>query len=109
MYIIYITSMTFINKDDFSTIKDTNPNDSPENLLTSNRPASEETFSPNNPFDTKNVAASNPSSHITQELLSKKSHFACEDELKSAGLWRNLSRRHWPELLDLYGVNVMDR
>lgn len=36
-------------------------------------------------------------------------HFPCKKQFKTEGLWRNLSRRHWPELLDIYGVNVMDR
>lgn len=35
--------------------------------------------------------------------------FPCKNSMKTEGLWRNLSRQHWPELLDLYGVNAMDR
>jgi hypothetical protein len=106
MYFIYITSITFVNKEtDFSTSKDMNTSD--QNLLTSNTPVSEEMSSPNNPFRTTNVT----SSDVTKDVLSKESqkYFPCEDELKTEGLWRNLSRRYWPELLDLYGVNVMDR
>ena len=111
MYFIYITSTTFMNKEDFSAIKQRNANDSPENLLTTNSFASKEMFSLNNPFSTTNVTAKIPSSDVTKKVLSRESqkYYACEDKIDIDGLWRNLSRRHWPELLDLYGVNVMDR
>ncbi|CAB4021785.1 sterol regulatory element-binding cleavage-activating -like, partial [Paramuricea clavata] len=116
MYFIYIASITFINKEQDSptTTKDMNANDTHQNVLTTNTPMSKEMFSPpNNPSGTTNEAVNYLSSVVTKEedTLSNESqkHFPCKDEFKTEGLWRNLSLRHWPELLDIYGVNVMDR
>ncbi|XP_028415687.1 LOW QUALITY PROTEIN: sterol regulatory element-binding protein cleavage-activating protein-like [Dendronephthya gigantea] len=82
IYLLYITSTTIIYKDEY-----------PTKVLASSGSLQ----------DLANTA--------NEEKLSEDSPnvFPCKKSLKTEGLWRNLSRQHWPELLDLYGVNVMDR
>lgn len=54
-----------------------------------------------------NIAERKPS-HREKDSINRKSE-NCKDDMNSEGHWRDLSRHHWPELLDMYGVNVMDR
>ena len=101
-----------MNKEDSSTPMDVAPNESAQSLSKTNTPLSKEEFSPNSPFGTTNQRSNYSPVLVTEEDVSKKEsqkYFSCKDDLKSEGLWRNLSLQHWPELLDLYGVNVIDR
>ena len=111
MYLIYITSVTVINKEGFSSLKDIYANDSYKDLLTTNISVSEQMSSLNNSFGTKNDVVKYSTTVATEDVVSEEPerHFPCKDDFKAEGLWRNLSRQHWPELLDHYGVNVMDR
>lgn len=111
MYLIYITSVTVINKEDFSSSKDIYTNDSYQNLLTTNISVSEQVSSLNNPLGTTNEVVKYSATVTPEDAVSKEPEksFQCKDDFKSQALWRNLSRQHWPELLDHYGVNVMDR
>ena len=111
MYLIYITSVTVISKEDFSSSKDIYTNDSYQNLLITNISVSEQMSSLNNSLGTTNQVVKYSTTVTPEDVVSKEPEksFQCKNDLKSQGLWRNLSRQHWPELLDHYGVNVMDR
>lgn len=112
MYLIYITSVTVINKEeDFSSSNDNYANDSYKDVLTTNVSVPEQMSSLNNPLETTNDIVKYLTTVVTEDVVSEEPerYFPCKDRFKAQGLWRNLSRQHWPELLDHYGVNVMDR
>lgn len=117
MYIVYVTSSSLINKG-----QETLPNITQELNASFDRTLINDNISTSTPT---------PSSISTSRFLEEK-HFVhpsnserkplhrekgsnssksekCRDDMNSEDLWRNLSRHHWPELLDMYGVNVIDR
>lgn len=117
LYFVYVALSTLINKEEKITSNTAGDDHGYNNTLSNSNTSltgsillptmitsgfhSEKNYLPNHNFEERSPRQRSNSTNVNWNR--------CNDNLNSEGLWRNLSRHHWPELLYLYGVNVIDR
>ncbi|XP_046846722.1 sterol regulatory element-binding protein cleavage-activating protein-like isoform X2 [Xenia sp. Carnegie-2017] len=110
VYFIYITSSTISFTEESSTgMKEKNSNGNHSNTHSKNV-SKQELFNTSASFNKVKFLYSYVTESKEKRIKKERRNLdSCDDKFKRTGFWRNLSRQHWPEFLDLYGINLMDR